>query len=98
MVKEKVADAIETRRALAVERRLSRISKKTSIDAAPANDIANTVDSPTVVMTADQFREHVRLNAKVQAWLAQHRTCSTTLWSSTTRPHPAVAAGDHLGS
>lgn len=73
MVKEKVADAIETRRALAVERRLSRISKKTSIDAAPANDIANTVDSPTVVMTADQFREHVRLNAKVQAWLAQHK-------------------------
>lgn len=75
VVKEKVADAIENRRAVAAERRLNKKSRNAVIESAAASgaEIATAGDSPAVVMTAEQFREHVRLNAKVQAWLAQHK-------------------------
>lgn len=74
-VKERVSEAIETARTNAAERRERRQSRKAAIAAAATSASGDTVAEaePTITMTGEQFREHVRLNARAQQWVTQHK-------------------------
>ena len=67
--------AIEAARTKAAERRQRRDGRRVAITAAATSVNGGTVAEaePTITMTGEQFREHVRLNARAQQWLTQHK-------------------------
>lgn len=73
--KERVSEVIEAARTNAAERRERRHSRKAAIMAAATSASGATVAEvePTITMTGEQFREHVRLNARAQQWVNQHK-------------------------
>lgn len=72
---ERVSEAIEAARTNATERRERRHGRKAAITAAATFASGDTVAEaePTITMTGEQFREHVRLNSRAQQWVDQHK-------------------------